>query len=235
MTEHPPQGSDTPDPLAEMPLWKLLLTVGLQAFAFTMVGWAIWVLSGRPRADFLGFAAWEVGYGMALALALILISFALAKAFPKHADSLVREQARRYPFLKNRISIGAILFISICAGLGEEALFRGGLQVLFSDYAPAPLAIALASGLFAAIHLAKPLNTALIFAIGALFGVVYWQSGSLLAVIIAHTVYDIYALWALQNAMHELDVFGESEPTALPANAARETLDPAHNSMGEHQ
>lgn len=188
----------------DIPLPKLLLFIGLQTFAFTAIGGAIWVTSGRARDTFITFAPWEAGFGLALALVLIVLSAGLARAFPSYARWLVRTQARNYPFLKRRIGLGAIIFISICAGLGEEALFRGGLQTLLGDRLEAPLAITLAAGLFALIHFARPLNSALIFAIGCLFGVVYWVTGSLLSVILAHAVYDVYALWALQEALHRL-------------------------------
>ena len=145
----------------------------------------------------------------------------------------MRAQARNYPFLKHRISLAAIIFISICAGVGEEVFFRGGLQTVLGDYVPLPFAIALASALFAIVHFAQPLNSALIFVIGCLFGLVYWATGSLLTVIFAHMVYDIYALWALQNAMHEFGVFDEPPSAPLPAQAERETLAQTPDTSGE--
>ena len=67
--------------------------------------------------------------------------------------------------------------------------------------------------------------------IGCLFGVVYWQTESLLTVMVAHAVYDVYALWALQNAMHELGVFDEEPISTLPAGEENETL--GANETGE--
>lgn len=223
-------------PAADIPVPKLLVFIGIQAFAFAAIGGAIWVASGRTRDDFVSFAAWEAGYGIALALALIALSAGLAWAFPGYARWLVRTQARNYSFLKQRIGLGAILFISLCAGLGEEALFRGGLQTLLGDHFSVPIAIALSSGLFALIHFAKPLNSALIFAIGCLFGGVYWATGSLLTVIVAHAVYDVYALWALQEALHRMGIFEEAEvdtPAPLPAGAPRETSENQEHNPGE--
>lgn len=220
----------------DIPVPKLLLFIGIQAFAFTAIGGAIWVTSGRGRDGFVSLAPWETGYGIALALALIALSGGLAWAFPGYARWLVRTQARNYSFLKHRIGIGAIVFISICAGLGEEALFRGGLQTLLGDYLPAPLAIVLAAALFALIHFAKPLNSALIFAIGCLFGGVYWATGSLLTVIVAHTVYDVYALWALQQALHRMGIFDEADadaPAPLPAGPLHETSQTQEHNSGE--
>jgi len=212
------------NPLAEMPVWRVLSYIGLQALAFIVVGVVLWIVSNRSAASIVTYEVWEIGAGLALAFALIVLSFVLSQAFPKWVEWLVHSQARNYPFLKHRISIAAIIFISICAGVGEELLFRGGLQTLLSDFLPLPVAILVASALFALIHFAQPLNSALIFIIGCLFGVVYWTTGSLLTVILAHTVYDIYALWTLQEAMHEFGVFDEEATADLPDAPERETV-----------
>ncbi|MEO0642608.1 MAG: type II CAAX endopeptidase family protein [Pseudomonadota bacterium] len=227
----------------DMPLPKVLTLIAVQAIVFAALGWGLWSLTDRSEASFVTFAWWEVGAGFALATALIALSAALALAFPKFAEWLVRSQARQYPFLKNRISLSAIVIISICAGVGEEALFRGGFQTLFGDYTPLPLALALSSALFAAIHFAKPINSALIFVIGCLFGGIYWANGSLLTVIIGHAVYDVYAIWALQEALHRFGIFDEHEEVEpenepgepLQAGAARESLPGRDNAPGEDQ
>ncbi|MDJ0977673.1 MAG: type II CAAX endopeptidase family protein [Erythrobacter sp.] len=228
------QDHERPDPFADMSVPKALGYIGLQALSFTAIGLALWVLADRKRLDFVTLSGAEALSGLVLAAVLIAISVVLAKAFPRYAEWLIRTQARNYGFLRHRISIGAIVFISLCAGIGEEALFRGGLQTVLGDWLPMPVALTLASALFAAIHFAKPLNSALIFVIGCLFGLVYWRTGSLLTVMIGHAVYDIYALWALQEALHKLGVFEEDKsPTHLPAHAPRETLEIREDTKGE--
>ena len=221
------------DPFAGMSVSKVLSYVGLQAVFFTLIGVALWRLAGQPEFEFVTVSLGETVNGLLLAIALIGLSAGLAKAFPRYAEWLIRSQARNYSFLKNRISIGAIIFISLCAGIGEEALFRGGLQTLLGVYLPLPLALALASALFALIHFAQPLNSALIFVIGCLFGFVYWQTESLLTVMVAHAVYDVYALWALQKAMHELGVFDEEPTSPLPPGDENETLGANTDTTGE--
>ncbi|MEL6487596.1 MAG: type II CAAX endopeptidase family protein [Pseudomonadota bacterium] len=217
----------------DMPLWKILALIGLQTSAFTLAGWFLWRLAREADADFVTFALWEIGYGLALAGALILASAALAYWSPKLMENLVRAQASTYPFLKDKLRVGPIVFLSLCAGIGEEALFRGGLQTLFGNAMPTALAVILASTLFAAIHFAKPLISALIFAIGCLFGSIYWATGSLLTVMIGHAVYDIYAIWALQEAFHKLGVFDASDGAVLPDAAAHETLAQTQETTGE--
>jgi len=221
------------NPLEEMPFSKVLLYIGIQAVAFTGIGLSLWLISDRLPSLFVTFRIEELGAGLALALALIGTSLVLARLFPSYIEWLVRSQARNYPFLKHGISIPAIIFISICAGVGEEALFRGGLQTWLGDYLPLPAALILASALFALIHFAQPFNSALIFVIGCLFGLVYWSTQSLLTVIIAHAVYDVYALWALQKAMHEFGVFDDAPTPDLPETAERETLETTKKTTGE--
>lgn len=220
-------------PFEDMPVWKVLTYIGLQASVFTTIGAALWVLAGRSRLEFLTFSWSEAGAGLILAFGLIATSVVLARAYPKYADWLIRSQARNYSFLKHRISLVAIIFISLCAGVSEEALFRGGLQTLLGDILPMPIAVICAAALFAAIHFAQPLNSALIFIIGGLFGIVYWTSGSLLTVMVGHAVYDVYAIWALQEALHKLGVFDEESAGPLPDDALHETSGLGENSTGE--
>lgn len=188
-----------------MPLRNVLTIISGQAVVFVAIGLAIWSLSGREPADFIGFDRDQLMLGIGIAGTLSALAAAVLIGFPKLSEKLSRDQGKNFDFLEHRLSMPTIIWISICAGFGEEALFRAGLQTLASDFMPVPLAIVITSALFAAIHLAKPLVSALIFLIGALFGWIYWQTGSLLAIAIAHTLYDVFALWYLQ---HELDRIG---------------------------
>jgi membrane protease YdiL (CAAX protease family) len=180
--------------------------VGLQAAFFTVAGLAIFHQTDRPLAWFVTFDQAGLVGGLALALALILASMTLSALFPAYAQKLIRDQAHTYSFLKNRAPLPAVLFISLCAGIGEEALFRGGLQTWLGGFMSGPLALVLAALAFALIHFAKARVGALIFIIGCLFGWVYWYTGSLLTVMVGHALYDVYALWALQRAMRTMDL-----------------------------
>ncbi|WP_374405722.1 lysostaphin resistance A-like protein [Pelagerythrobacter sp.] len=184
---------------------KMLAVMIAQAAVFTAVGAGIWALSGRALADFVTVDGGQVLVGLAIAAAMIASAAAICFGSPTLSRKLVRTQEKLFGLFGGRLSLTAIIVISLCAGIGEEALFRGGLQTLAGDYVPMPLAIALSSILFTAIHMARPLVMALIFAIGCLFGWLYWQTGSLLAVMIGHAIYDVFALWYVQR---ELDGMG---------------------------
>ncbi|MCC6599892.1 MAG: CPBP family intramembrane metalloprotease [Crocinitomicaceae bacterium] len=90
-----------------------------------------------------------------------------------------------------------ILFLSLCAGIGEEILFRGAIQPF--------LGIFLTSVVFVAIHgYINPQNwrlsvyglymTAVICVLGY-----FAERIGLLAAIIAHTLIDVYLLYRLQQ------------------------------------
>ena len=90
-------------------------------------------------------------------------------------------------------------------------MFRAGLQTLLGDYVGTVAAILVSSAIFAVVHMAKPVVASIIFVIGVLFGVVYVETGSLLTVMLAHAIYDIFALWYLQKRLHQLDFFAETD------------------------
>mgnify|MGYP000100173712 CR=1 FL=1 len=187
-----------------------------QTAGFVAAGLGLWIWSGRSASAFVSFGWHEFALGLALAGALIAIAAATFFGLPKLSEYLVRAQAPNLAFLERPLPFWAVVWISLGAGVGEEALFRGGVQTLAGDYLGVPLAIAFASALFAVVHFAKPLVAAIIFAIGVLFGCIYWLSDSLLAVMIGHALYDVFALWYVQKEMHRLAVFEpktESETT----------------------
>ena len=88
--------------------------------------------------------------------------------------------------------------ISIAAGFGEEALFRGLLQAGLAEWIGPPnglfWAVAVASLVFGVCHWITPTYAALAALTGLYLGVLMLLTDSLLAPIIAHGVYDFAAL-----------------------------------------
>lgn len=202
----------------EISLGKALVLLGFQAIGMIALGQWLWSLSGREKAGFVSVSMTEVLQGLALGAALIALAFAMFRGLPRIAEALVRMQAETYAFLGPKLGMPAIVFISLCAGVGEEALFRGGLQTFLGDYLGAPLAIVLSSAVFAAIHLGKPVITLLLLVVGLIFGTGFWLTGSLLAVMIGHALYDIWALRYLHCEFLRLGLVGEPAPLANGAN-----------------
>lgn len=192
-----------------MPSRPMLLALHtLQTIAFAGIGLGFWIFSGRSAANFVTFGASELLVGASLSIIFIAVAAGTFYGLPKVSEYLIRAQAHGLAFLESPLPFWAIVWISLGAGIGEEALFRGGVQTLAGDYLGAPMAIVLSAALFAIIHFAKPLIAAIIFAIGLVFGCIYWMTDSLLAVMIGHAFYDVFALWYVQKEMHRLGVFG---------------------------
>lgn len=96
-----------------------------------------------------------------------------------------------------RLSWSEILFISMCAGVGEELLFRGAIQPL--------LGVVLTSMIFVAIHgYINPYNWRLsvygLYMTLAIIGLgIINDYFGLIAPIIAHTIIDVYLLHHMQK------------------------------------
>ena len=185
-----------------------------QATVMIALGLALWHWSGRGTRDFMAITPSQAGMGLALGAGLSLLALILWKAFPRAGERLIRMQADTYAMLLPHISWPVIVAVSLCAGFGEEALFRAGLQTLLGDNVGVPAAIALSSAAFAAIHFGRPVVTGLIFLIGCLFGVIYWQTGSLLTVALGHALYDVWALRYLHREVLRLGLAGVEAPLA---------------------
>lgn len=197
---------------------KLLALLTAQCAVMIGLGLGLWYWSGRSPTGFITLSLDELGKGLALGAALILLAAALWKIFPRAGEKLIRMQAEQYAFLLPHVSWPVIVAVSLCAGFGEEALFRAGFQTFLGDYVDMPAAIALSAAVFAVIHLGKPVVTALIFLIGCVFGVIYWWTGSLLIVALGHAVYDVWALRYLHSELLRLGLIGADAPPL--ANAA---------------
>ncbi len=83
-------------------------------------------------------------------------------------------------------SINDLIVISLLAGIGEEFLFRGVIQVKFG--------IVFASILFGLLHFVSPAYAIVTTVMGFYLGVIFQKSGGLLAPVIIHFLYDLAAL-----------------------------------------
>ena len=174
-----------------------VLAQGAVAFG---IGLAIWYGSGRPLSAFLGWSVADLIVAALTAAVLIGSMQAIALAFPRFV-SWAAERQRLLFAHRRRYRPTHILLIAIGAGFGEEALFRGGLQTFAADHLPFWAAILLVSLLFAALHLGSLGIFAFIFAYSLLFGLVYHHSGSLVGVMLAHTIFDVWALALVQREL----------------------------------
>ena len=203
------------DPQTRLPLTRVAAGLGVQAALFVAAGAAMWAYSGRELHTFLDLGWRPALQGLAFGGALIAVAAAIFRLFPRFLEDTAKLQARLAMLFSARRNWAAFVWIALCAGIGEEALFRAGVQTLADDALGPVAGIAISAAAFALIHLAAPLITGVILLIGVVFGLVYWWTGSLLTVMIGHAVYDVWALNALHRELKRLGYL-ENDPAPLP-------------------
>ncbi|GAF13079.1 hypothetical protein JCM19046_125 [Bacillus sp. JCM 19046] len=89
---------------------------------------------------------------------------------------------------------GGLLTMSLGAGIAEEFLFRGVLVGLFLGFMPVGVLLPLNALLFMLVHIpqykGRPLLHVFIFFIGLFLAYLFYITGSLVAPIIAHFMYN---------------------------------------------
>ena len=147
---------------------------------------------GSLRLDAAGPA---IGIAAALPM-LALLHWSLRTSWEPMRTLVALVEERLGPYLVGA-SAGGVVLLAMLAGIGEELLFRGVIQVWLAERFPVWLAVAGASILFGVGHWLSSSYAALAVLIGAYLGLVFLLSGNLLAPIIAHAVYDVVALFVL--------------------------------------
>ena len=144
------------------------------------------------------------GIGIAIGAHIIIASPLLNKVNMTYARMLGRF----------RLSLSEVLLISMCAGVGEEMLFRGAVQPL--------LGIPITSLLFVAIHgYLNPRDWRLsIYGLFMTAGIAWLgylsESFGLLSAIVGHTIIDVYLLIYLQRAAKSVSVVHNPDLIDIP-------------------
>ena len=99
-------------------------------------------------------------------------------------------------------SLQEILFLSFCAGVGEEIVFRGMIQPWLGILTTSFMIIAL-HGYMIYSSWPKIIFGLILFAVGTILGILGEYLG-LLAAIVAHIIYDIVAFQRIQSEYEEL-------------------------------
>jgi len=112
-----------------------------------------------------------------------------------------------------------LLGIAALAGLGEEMLFRGVLQVLFSSWVGWIWGLVLASVLFGVLHAVTLTYAVLAGVMGLYLGWLWLWTGNLLVPILVHALYDLVLLWYL--------LYGPGTPAQLLQEPEDKPLTPS--------
>ena len=189
MTEQPQQPAPSPQLTRPQLLKMTLLIEGGMLFLALLIAYPLEIqfwqhLSLNPRTLLLGTTA-----TLPMLTGVILLHTTNWKMTQQlHKDfQLVIQMFRKS-------TITDIAFISIMAGLCEEALFRGLLQNLIANYTTPAIALILASLIFGIFHLVSLSYAIFVTIIGIYLGGLYLLIQDLTIPIIAHTLYDFIAL-----------------------------------------
>lgn len=182
---------------------KRVLLVALAAEGgLAVVAWGVcWFFSIPLLGQFApaGGALLALGRGVLAAAPMVIFFLLLLRARWRPLARLRRQVRRLVRELLDGAGLGTIVLVSIAAGLGEEALFRGALQPALGQWLGPWGGVAAAAVCFGLAH---PMSApyVVVAAIGGFYlGAVTLLSGELITATVAHALYDMFALWRLRS------------------------------------
>jgi membrane protease YdiL (CAAX protease family) len=140
----------------------------------------------------------QVGAGVAGGFLLSGITWLMGKW--KYLDDVNFDFTLRLGIFN--FSLQEILFLSFCAGVGEEIVFRGMIQPWLGILTTSFMFIAL-HGYMSYSSWPKVIFGLILFAVGTILGILGEYLG-LLAAIVAHIIYDVIAFQRIQAEYQEL-------------------------------
>ena len=189
---------------------EIFLTVVLSETALAVVaiflGWAIGPSARAMVPEFDAANWWPIGSGLiygCLAAVPLLILIELLRRIPWEPIRQLERLTDDGMFkLLLELRPSELIVISICAGVGEELLFRGWLMywiIQSADLSIPPIVIVvvalLASSIvFGLFHPLTPLYVVLASLMGLYFGALVLLTDNLLIPIAAHAAYDAVQL-----------------------------------------
>jgi membrane protease YdiL (CAAX protease family) len=142
----------------------------------------------------LHFSLAALAWGVA-ATAPLLVGLAwMLAARSGPARRLVSFVVEQLGGLVASLSASELALLAALAGVSEEVLFRGVIQVGLTSVLPEPAALLTASVLFGLVHFATRAYAVLAAVMGLYLGALFLVQESLLAPIITHALYDLVAL-----------------------------------------
>lgn len=170
----------------------LVLIAYLLAYFFSLdIAW-----SPAPRAFAIGVAA---------AFPLLIGNHLLWRWTQMNPDSVYARFSREVVVpLCRRVTPSQALWIGILSGLGEEALFRGSLNLLLIRWSGLWIALLVSSVTFAWIHFIGSLKRyggmiPLYSAVGGVLWLVWFLTDSLTAAATTHATYNFLAILSIRR------------------------------------
>ncbi len=166
---------------------------GLAVFAVALG----WLLGYWPLETFSWSWA-HAGLGLLATLPLLLILYVSLKWPIGPLARIMAVLDEKVAPMFRQLNVAEFAMISLLAGLGEEMLFRGVIQIALAEWiggtAGLWLGLAAASVLFGIAHAITPGYAVYATIIGAYLGWIWLSTENLLVPVAAHAVYDFLAL-----------------------------------------
>ncbi len=158
-----------------------------------VLAWGLGWLLDSPPFEKAYFTWQDIARGVAFTLPPLLGMWWCAGTAWGPFPSLMGEVKRLIsPFAP--CSYFELALISLLAGVGEEALFRGVIQIALTDWLNPWGALVITSVLFGLAHLITPTYALLAGLVGLYLGGLFMIYDNLLVVIVVHGLYDLVAL-----------------------------------------
>ena len=176
----------------------MLLTIGFEG-GLSLLALGLGWLLGQPPLGKIHWSPRDFGLGIAATLPMLL-GFAICVRWPVGPLARIKRFSEEFirPFFRP-CTWYDLAAISIVAGIGEEALFRGVFQGAVGHWLGTGYGLAIASILFGLLHLITPTYALLAAACGAYLGGLLLLTDNLLVAILPHALYDFVALTYLVN------------------------------------
>ena len=183
--------------------------IGQQIFFLALsvlVAWREWIDIWAKPKNF-----WSFGVAAGLLVILIVVMK------PRWRKAVERRERRVYLFMSGEGKDKALwVTISLLAGVGEEITYRGVMFTLLWRVTGSAMGAAIiAATIFGVSHLLQGWKSALLIGGFALiFQGLYWISGSLLAPMLVHFIYDVTAGFMYNKFGRELGYSAEGSAQA---------------------
>lgn len=158
-----------------------------------LLAWGLGALFGVPAFGEMRFTGAAAGWGL-LACGPMLAGLALALRSSWPPLVRLRRSMDEFATLLSRCTLLDLALISVLAGVGEEALFRGVMQTGLIPAVGLPAAVALTSVVFGMAHYLSLTYAAYAALVSVYLGALLIYTDNLLVPVVAHAAYDFVAL-----------------------------------------
>lgn len=169
------------------------LAVGVEMALLVVAVLLGWILRTRPL-DQIRPTASATLVGVAATLPLVAMAWWVATTKWAPVAQLRREVERTVVPLFAQCTLLDLAIISLLAGLGEEALFRGVLQAALGGWITPVGGLLVASVVFGLAHLVTPTYALIAGLIGLYLGLIYLVTDNLFPPVLVHALFDFVAL-----------------------------------------